>query len=61
MEKTFYKNLVVKENKDKWVASFKFSEECNGFFMPISFEGDSEEDAIDKALNFLGKDAEPCQ
>jgi hypothetical protein len=47
--------------KDKWVASCKFSEECNGFFMPISFVGDTEDGALEQALNFLGENAEKCQ
>lgn len=60
MEKTYYKNLVIREKSGIFVAEFEFSEECEGFFMPMATEGKTAEEAKEMAFKFLGEDAQEC-
>ena len=57
MEKTFYRRYKVYSLKNVWRVEFEFGDDEDGFFMPMTLEGDTKEEVVESFNNFIGKNA----
>lgn len=58
MGKTYYKILRKFYKRGTHFLEFEFSDEPDGFFLPVTVEADSEEELTSKLNDFLGNDSQ---